>query len=192
VANALHTTRLLIRHFRADDWRDLHRLQGDPQATAFIGGTWTEQKCREMVARSVAAYPSNLWEWWAVADRQTDRVLGACWLGPLNRRWCEALGWGEEIELGYRYAREHWGKGYATEAARAMLGRGFDDLGLRRIVAIVDVRNAASERVLQKLGMRPAEIGAHDGVTIRGYRLERAAPACAPGMTRRRMNRANE
>jgi RimJ/RimL family protein N-acetyltransferase len=176
VATALHTPRLLIRHFRVDDWRDLHRMQGDPQATAFIGGTWPELKCREVIARSVAAYPTNPWEWWAVADRGTDRVLGACWLGPLNRKWCEALGWGEEIELGYRYAKEHWGKGYATEAARAMLDRGFGELGLRRIVGIVDIRNTASERVLQKLAMRATGTGTHDDVTIRGYRLDRAGP----------------
>ena len=163
----------MIRHFRVDDWRDLHQMQGDPDATAFIGGPWTEERCRDVTARSVATYATNPWEWWAVTDRGTDRVLGACWLGPLHEKWCAALGWGAEIELGYRYARAHWGKGYATEAARAMLGRGFGELGLRRVVGIVDVRNTASERVLRKLGMRDAGTGAHDDVVIRGYTLDR-------------------
>jgi RimJ/RimL family protein N-acetyltransferase len=159
-------------------------MQGDPVATVFIGGPWSSDKSREVTGLIVAAYPSNPWEWWAVADNQTDRVMGACWLGPLRQKWCNALGWGQEIELGYRYAKEYWGNGYATEAAHAMLRRGFGELGLRRIVGIVDVGNAASERVLKKLGMSPAGAGTHEGVTIRGYRLDAAELGKSPAVGR--------
>ena len=99
------TPRLSIREFRTDDWQDLHALQGDPEATKFVGGPWSPEKTREVTDRIVEAYPDKPLEWFAVADRSTDRVLGVCWLGQLSPKYCEALGWGPEIELGYRYAR---------------------------------------------------------------------------------------
>ena len=64
---------------------------------------------------------------------------------------------GPEIEVGYRFLKQHWGNGYATESALASLDWGFDDLGLERIVAVALETNLASRRVLQKCGM--AEIG---------------------------------
>jgi ribosomal-protein-alanine N-acetyltransferase len=73
--------------------------------------------------------------------------------------------------LGYRYARKYWGRGYATEAGQAMLRRGFEELQLQRVVAIVDVKNTASERVLQKLEMTLTGGGACDEITIRGYEI---------------------
>jgi [ribosomal protein S5]-alanine N-acetyltransferase len=167
------TPRLSIRRFRETDWRDLHELQGDPQATEFIGGAWSQEKTRQVTNAIVASYESKDLEWFAVADRATDIVFGVCWLGTLNAKWCDALGIPlQEIQLGYRYARRHWGHGYATEAGRAMLARGFDQLKLPRIVAIVDVRNCSSERVLQKLGMKYTRDAALDGVAIRQYSIE--------------------
>lgn len=169
------TPRLRIRQFRADDWRDLYELHGDPQAMQFLGGVWSEQKTREVLSKIIAAYEQTELEWLAVADRNTDAVLGVCWLNPLQSKWCDALGIGPSIQLGYRYARKHWGQGYATEAARAMLQRGFNELNLSRIVAIVDVNNTASERVLQKLRMTCTGSAECDGIRIRGYALEQNA-----------------
>lgn len=168
------TPRLRIRRFRDADWQDLFELQGDPQATQFIGGVWSEQKTRDVTKLIAASPESKESEWLAVANRATDKVLGVCWLGPLNAKWCEALNISPQAELGYRYARRHWGNGYATEAGRAMLARGFDELKLPRIVAIVDVRNAASERVMQKLGMKHTGDANRDDVMIRCYSIEAA------------------
>jgi RimJ/RimL family protein N-acetyltransferase len=174
------TPRLNIRHLRIDDWADLHALQGDPEATRFIGGPWSAQKTREVIGRIIEAYPTNPLEWFAVADRSTDRVMGVYWLGPLSREWCEPLGWGQEIQLGYRYARSAWNRGFATEAGHAMLRRGFVELGLETIVAIVDVLNPASERVMQKLGMTLVAHGTRDDITLRGYRINRDAFLSSP------------
>ena len=135
------TPRLLIRRFVAGDWQDFHELQGDPEATTFIGGTWSAEKTREVMKAIAESYPSNELEWLAVAHRETGKVLGTCWLGKLNAKWCEALGISFPIQLGFRYAKRHWGKGYATEAARTMLHRGFEEMNLQEIVAIVDIRN---------------------------------------------------
>lgn len=167
------TPRLTIRQFLLSDWQDLYALQGDPEATKYIGGPWSAEKTREVIAGIVEAYPTKPLEWFAVADRHTDRVLGVCWLGQLSSKWCDALGWGPEIELGYRYAQAYWNRGIATEAGFAMLHRGFFELGLLRVVAIVDVRNPGSARVLHKLGMTQVAKGSCDGITLYGYCLDR-------------------
>ncbi len=74
------------------------------------------------------------------------------------------------MELGYRYVRRHWGNGYATEAGRAMLRRGFEELGLPQIVAIVRPENTASDRVLNKLCMQYCKSATRDdGVTVKYY-----------------------
>jgi ribosomal-protein-alanine N-acetyltransferase len=78
------------------------------------------------------------------------------------------------VELGYRLAFEHWGKGYATEGARAVLAYGFDTLGLKEIVAMTATQNVRSQRVMEKLGMsrRPADDFDHPKVAA-GHPLRR-------------------
>jgi [ribosomal protein S5]-alanine N-acetyltransferase len=165
------TPRLLIRRFREDDLEGFYELQGDPEATQFIGGPWTREKTRQTLDLIIANYAHKDLEWHAVVDRRDGTFLGICWLGPLGERWCKALGSGPHIEVGYRFVRRHWNKGYATEAGRAILAWGFQDLGLQEIVSIVDVKNVASDRVLQKLGLQFQRTFVHDGLTIKFYRL---------------------
>src|SRR3954454_17847544 len=71
-----HTARLTIRQLRAEDWRELHELQGDPEATKYIGGAWSPEKTQETTNRIASSYATKELEWLAVADRQTDRVMG--------------------------------------------------------------------------------------------------------------------
>jgi RimJ/RimL family protein N-acetyltransferase len=68
--------------------------------------------------------------------------------------------------------RAYWNRGYATEAGLTMLNRGFTELALERIVAIVDVLNPASERVMQKPGMTMVASGTRDGIALRGYGID--------------------
>ncbi len=81
----------------------------------------------------------------AVVERASGRVVGEAGLQPLED--------GDDIELTYTLAREAWGAGYATEAARAVLRWTFTGLRLARVVAVADPEHAASLRVLEKLGM---------------------------------------
>jgi ribosomal-protein-alanine N-acetyltransferase len=169
-----HTPRLIIREFREQDAAGLTELHADPEATRFIGGVWPPGRAKEILPLIISKYPTSEYEWFAVARREDDAFLGVCWLGPLSPRWCEALGVGPQIELGYRYVRRYWGNGYATEAGRAMLGRGFEELDLPQIVAIVRPENVASDRVLIKLGMHYRKTAARDDrVTVKYYALSR-------------------
>jgi ribosomal-protein-alanine N-acetyltransferase len=83
----------------------------------------------------------------AVVERESGAVIGDGGLHPL----------GGDIELGYTLARAAWGRGYATELGRALLAFAFGELGAERVVAQVEPDNAASRRVLEKLGMRAVE-----------------------------------
>jgi RimJ/RimL family protein N-acetyltransferase len=103
---------------------------------------------------------------WAVTDRESGAVMGDCGLVLYAHQ-------GPEIELGYRLAKPYWGKGYATEAARAWVAHGFDELGLDRIVAATHPDNAASQRVLEKVGMRYERMADYDGERVRLYAIER-------------------
>src|SRR5262245_13374480 len=126
------TERLLLRRFRKGDFDGLHELQSGPEATQYIGGTWTPEQTRERLDSIIKGYEESELTWHAVERRMDDSVIGVCWIGPLGPRWHAALGEGH-IELGYRYARRFWGHGYATEAGHAMLRRGFDELDLPQI-----------------------------------------------------------
>ncbi len=103
---------------------------------------------------------------WAVTERANGTVMGDAGLIHYAHR-------GPEIELAYRLAKPYWGRGYATEAARAWVRHGFDELGLDRIVALTHPENVASRRVLEKVGMRYERMTDYNGVAARLYAIER-------------------
>ena len=142
------TPRLTLREFVPDDLEALCALVCDRRVTRYMfhvpGG-----KCRaESYLRGVIGYqherPRAVWEL-AIAERVEGALLGACNLTLL------APG---EADLGYMLRRDAWGRGLGTETAQALIEAGFGQLGLARIISTVDVRNAASIRVLQKSGLR--------------------------------------
>jgi ribosomal-protein-alanine N-acetyltransferase len=97
----------------------------------------------DRMIESQAADPRVVWEL-AVVETATGRLVGACDLT------CESAG---EGDLGFILSKDVWGRGYASEAARAMVRAGFDRLGLTRVFATCDVANPASARVLEKAGL---------------------------------------
>ena len=103
---------------------------------------------------------------WAVVERETGELVGDCGLIPLERV-------GPEVELGYRLAREHWGKGYATEAARAARDLGFGRFGLEHIYVDVDSENEGSLQVARNLGARLVGPATHRGAPVLRHVLER-------------------
>src|SRR5207245_10932429 len=96
---------------------------------------------------------------WAVEDRVSSVLLGQCGI-------VQARG---PLELAYSFGREHWGKGYATEAARACLAYGLGELGLAPVVAMMDPANVGSKRVAEKCGMRFDGEVAYSGITYLRY-----------------------
>ena len=147
----LETERLLLRRFTESDVDNLHDLDGDPEVMRFINGgkpTPRDVIRNETLPRFLRAYERfEGFGVWATIERSTGKFVG----------WFEFYPWKdvspEEVELGYRLRRFAWGKGYATEGSRALIRKGFIELGVRRVVAETMAVNAASRRVMEKAGL---------------------------------------
>ncbi|MGP4051455.1 GNAT family N-acetyltransferase [Streptomyces sp. 2A115] len=146
-APSLHTARLRLRAFEDADANDLFALQSSAHILRYWDSPpWTERSraekfitaCRRMEQEGTGARLA------------VDRVSDGVFIG-----WCTLNSWNPDFRsasLGYCYDDAAWGQGYATEAARALLGWAFDTLDLNRVQAEADTRNVASARVLEKLG----------------------------------------
>ena len=134
----METARLRLRPLTPDDLEHLVALHGDPEVMAFISGAGETREAVE--ARSL---PDLL------ARRTWLLFEGETFLG-----WASLRVEGDEAELGYRLVRAAWGRGYASEASRALVELGFRDLGLSRIWAQTMAVNAGSRRVMEKAGLR--------------------------------------
>lgn len=145
----LETDRLILREFVADDWSVVLAYQSDPRYLRYY--EWkgrTEAEVRAFVGRFVGyqeAVPRTKFQL-AIETRAQSKLIGNCGV-----RLPEA---GARVaDLGYELDPEQWGRGYATEAARAILAFGFTELGLHRVWASCIADNAASAHVLEKLGL---------------------------------------
>lgn len=147
----LETERLVLRRFTEADADSLVHLDSDPEVMRFLnGGTPTPRHVieHEILPRFLRSYgDGNGFGFWAAVEKQSGEFLG--WFGfnpPEGGRL-------DEAELGYRLRRAAWGQGYATEGARALIRRGFTELGVRRVFATTYEHNVASRRVMEKAGM---------------------------------------
>ena len=164
----LETERLLIRPIRPEDAEQLHVVYGDPDVMRCIpsGPADSLDTTRQRVARYIDYQDRYGHSLWAIVEKASGRVVGDCGLFPVEGR-------GPEVEVAYRLARAVWGRGYATQAAAACLGYGFDRLGLDRIIAITDPDHWASRRVMEKLGMTYAGTRAFYGREMVEYAATR-------------------
>lgn len=146
----LRTPRLILREFTADDWAATHAYQQDPRYLRFYDRDGvTEQQAQAFV------YMFILWQGeqprskaqLAITLADTGELIGNVGL----RR---DSGSDPVADMGYELAPAHWGRGYATEAARAMIDMGFGTWGVERIHAHCVAENVASTRVLLKAGLR--------------------------------------
>jgi RimJ/RimL family protein N-acetyltransferase len=162
VSMELTTDRLLLREFRSDDLDGIHLFAGDPMVTRHTawGPLTLRETAAEISATTRAAQEDPRVRYGlVVTDRSTGAVHGSIELRVVSTRHRRAT-------LDFAYAAKSWGKGYATEAARALIGFGFDTLRLRKTTATCSPDNIGSARVLTKLGMR-MEGYLHDHVLIR-------------------------
>ncbi|HEU4325364.1 MAG TPA: GNAT family N-acetyltransferase [Roseiflexaceae bacterium] len=146
----LETPRLLLREHELDDWHALHILESDPEVLRYL-----DQQARSEAEVQLALPQVIAWRYarprvryaFMIVERDSGAALG--WCSLTMRDFAGGL-----AEIGYMLRRDVWGRGYGTEVARALLDFGFGDLGLRRICAECHPNNAASVRVLEKVGMR--------------------------------------
>ncbi|MGI5164006.1 GNAT family N-acetyltransferase [Spirillospora sp. CA-253888] len=147
----LESERILLRRFTEADITDLAALHGDLRVMRYIGRPDSRAVIEEeTLPRILDAYrtlPPGLGQWVAL-QKEAGAFLGWFSLRPATSRGLEG-----GTELGYRLKPEAWGRGYATEGARAVVRSGFEVAGVERVVATTMTVNTASRRVLEKAGL---------------------------------------
>jgi len=162
---ALATPRLELRPFREGDLDDLYAMDSDDRVMRYLANGLkgrTREECERSLARMVdSAVTRPGYGLLRASCRDGGGFVGGCGLFALPEAG--------EVEIAYRLPHACWGQGYATEMARAVLAHAFASMGLARVIGLTWPENVASQRVLEKIGMRPEADAEHYGRVMRVY-----------------------
>jgi [ribosomal protein S5]-alanine N-acetyltransferase len=155
--NVIETERLALRRLTLNDLDALAAIYSDEDVRQYFPeGILTYEQTKEELEWIINVYYGQYgFGLWATTLKETNEFIGRCGLLP----W--TIDGREEVEVAYLLAKEHWGRGLGTEAARAILAYGFEELHLSRLICLIDPANEASVKVAVKIGMsleREAEI----------------------------------
>jgi aminoglycoside 6'-N-acetyltransferase I len=141
----LETERLFLRQWVPDDWVRFRPLGTDPRVLEFLAGDpWPDERIRRFIERGMEMTQARGWILWPVIHRGDGVLVGFC--GFTDER-------APEVEIGWRFLPDYWGRGLATEAAAAVLKYGFEAFGFPRVISVAHHSNRRSIRVMEKLGM---------------------------------------
>lgn len=162
----IRTERLILKPWEPPDWELFRPIATDPEVMRYITGgiPWTDEQIQNFVSRQVGLYAERNFCRWKTVDASTGNLIGFCGAGM----------WRDEPdpEIGWWLARSHWGRGLATEAARAALADAFGRVGLRRIISIARRENVASIAVMNKIGLELEEGFESDGIQLVRYKKQ--------------------
>jgi RimJ/RimL family protein N-acetyltransferase len=146
----LRTERLILRPWRQEDLEPFAALNADDRVTRMLAGSADRATSDAMAARFSESFAQHGFGYWAVELPGVAPFIGALGLSVpgFDAPFMPA------VEIGWRLAFDHWGKGYATEGAKAALDFGFNQAGLEEIVSFTAASNARSRAVMERLGMR--------------------------------------
>ncbi len=166
----LHTERLTLRAWRPADREPFAALNADPVAMEHFPSTMKRAESDAFADRIDAELRERGWGLWAVEVDGVAEFIG--FVGLHDVRF--DVPFAPAVEIGWRMLREHWGHGYATEAARAAMAHGFGELGLAEIVSFTVPANRRSRAVMERLGMTrdPADDFEHPGIPA-GHAMRR-------------------
>lgn len=159
----VHTERLLLRAWRPEDREPFAAMNADPLVREHFRSSLSRAE-----SDAEAEFAAESYGCWAVEIPGVTSFAG--YVG-LSRPMFEAS-FTPCVEIGWRLAKEHWGRGYATEGARAALAFGFEHLGLKEIVSFTVPVNRRSIRVMEKIGMTFSEEFDHPKIAV-GHPLRR-------------------
>jgi len=170
----MQTERLLFSPWVESDWLAFKPIATDPEVMRYIsdGQPWPDDRIQEFVQRQIHCLVERGYCLWKLLDRGSGHMIGFCGLQPLANT--------VDVEIGWWLAPSHWGRGLATEAARAALRDGFERVGLGRIVAVAQPANRASLRVMEKLGMRYERDIEHKGIGVVLYAIHAPGTPVSP------------
>lgn len=168
----IETERLILRELEYTDDQDLFEMDSDPEVHLYIENNPVKSidEIRTVIGMLKIQYKENGIARWAVVDKLTNECVG--WSGlkyfnqPLNNH-------NNFYDLGYRFKKKHWGKGFATESSSAILDFGFRNFNVEKIFAITDPKNENSKKVLNKLGFEFQETFDYEGDPTDWFELKK-------------------
>ena len=150
------TQRLVAGQWHRDLAEQALAIYGDPEVTRWLDGVVQNS------VESMEAYIERLiqrnrnwpmhWGSWPIFHKESRQLIGTMMLKPIPGDDQGNLT--DDIEIGWHLARDHWGNGYATEGGRRLIKIGFEDLGLKELIAVTDPANSKSQSVASRLGMK--------------------------------------
>jgi len=153
----LETNRLILRTWTQTDADALFEIMRDARVMRYLadGKPFTSEQTKDFLIWAENYQLENGFCRWKIIEKSSGEVVGSCGFARPHGT--------EEVELGYLLAQKHWGKGFATEAARAAMLYGFGKLNFREIIAMTDLENTASQKVLEKIGFARRGVEAYGG-----------------------------
>jgi RimJ/RimL family protein N-acetyltransferase len=160
----LRTDRLILRQWRQDDREPFARMNANPEVMRFFPSTLSREQSDAFADRIETHFAKHGYGLWAVEIPRVTPFAGFVGLAAYDF----PTHFTPTVEIGWRLDRTYWGRGYATEAARAALADGFQRAGLREVVSFTIPINLASIRVMEKLGLSrdPADDFDHPNVPV--------------------------
>ncbi|MDQ3021488.1 MAG: GNAT family N-acetyltransferase [Bacteroidota bacterium] len=161
------TKRLYLREYEENDIQRLAEIYSDEEVMKYIGIGGIIN--REQVQKSIKAWKNKLYlHWgfgiWALIENVSENLIGHCGFNILKEN--------SEVEIAYLLAKDYWGKGYATEISSATLDYGFNNLNMKRIVALAYPENTASINVITKIGMKSEGVKELFGIKFLYFSIE--------------------
>lgn len=146
------TPRLRMRRWRESDRAPFAAMNADPAVMEFFPALQARSASDASIDAWEAQFEQRGWSNWAAERRDTGEFIGFIGLNVPRR----VLPFSPCVEVGWRLARQHWGQGFASEAARAALRVGFERLLLDEIVSFTTLANQRSRAVMERIGMTDA------------------------------------
>jgi RimJ/RimL family protein N-acetyltransferase len=175
----IETTRLVLRRMRPGDVAPLEAVLSDAIAMRYYPAPFDRAKVQSWVANSIARDEERGYALWSSVLKETGEVIGDCGF------MLQDIDGEKELEIGYHTRRDLWGRGLATEAARACRDYGFDRLGRERIISLIRPENAPSQRVALKNGMRIWKDVLFRDIPHHVFAIRRGEPRPSPGQAGR-------
>lgn len=164
----LETERLILRQWKERDYFPFIKMGLDPKVMEYFPSLLSEDESLEFINKAKEIIDKNKWGFWAIELKQSREFIG--FIGLHNQP--EQFNFSPCVEIGWRLAKEYWGKGYATEGAKAALEYAFNNLNLNKVVSFTADSNIPSESVMKKLGMTKVGEFNHPKLTS-GHHLEK-------------------
>lgn len=169
----IETERLFLREWVHDDWIRYRPLATDPRVLKYIGvEPSSDERIKRFVWSGIEKAKTRGWILWPVIHREDAQLIGFCGF---------ADGFPPDVEIGWRLLPEYWGRGLATEIARAVMDYGWTRFQFQRLIAVIHRDNRASIRVAEKLGMTLETTFVHRGMEVLRYFKSNPRPAQASG-----------